>query len=141
MSLNHVDLIETLRLGAERRIEEAMKRGIFDNLPGSGQPLPDDDMPVEENARLNWWALRILKQNDFIPHEVRWRKIVDQLKSELNRTSCEDRARKLIAQINEFVRKVNTLGTNAIDIAICGVDEARELQAVRARRAPQTRSS
>src|SRR6476659_5862391 len=114
MSLKHVDLESALRRLADRRIEEAMREGKFDNLAGAGKPLDLEPMPADENARLTWWALRILRQNDFTPHEVRWRKMVDGLKAELAGATSADRIKKLVSQINELVRKINTLGTNAL---------------------------
>jgi len=49
-----------LELIAERRLEEAIERGEFDNLPGAGLPLDLDDMDASlpEELRL---AYRILK--------------------------------------------------------------------------------
>src|SRR5436305_3818543 len=75
--LQNVDLISAMRRLADKRIEEAMREGKFDNLQGAGRPLNLEPMPAEENARMTWWALRILKQNDVVPDEVRWRKSVD----------------------------------------------------------------
>jgi hypothetical protein len=39
MSWKHVDIEGGLRRLAERHIEDAMKEGKFDNLPGAGKPL------------------------------------------------------------------------------------------------------
>jgi hypothetical protein len=39
MSLKNIDIESALRRVADRRIEEAMREGKFDNLPGRGQPL------------------------------------------------------------------------------------------------------
>lgn len=51
-----------LEIIAERRIEEAVAQGLFDNLPGAGQPLDlDDDPLVQPEARM---ARRILKNAD-----------------------------------------------------------------------------
>ena len=80
MSLKDIDFGSALRRLADRRIEEAMKEGKFDNLPGAGKPLELEPMPAEENARLMWWTIRILRQNDFTPEEIRWRKMIDGLK-------------------------------------------------------------
>lgn len=80
MSLKNVDMESAIRRIADRRIEEAMRDGKFDNLAGMGQPLELDPMPAEENARMTWWCLRILKNNDFTPEEVRYRKAIDHLK-------------------------------------------------------------
>lgn len=49
-----------LEIIAERRIEEAIERGEFDDLPGTGLPLDLDDLDpsLPEELRL---AYRILK--------------------------------------------------------------------------------
>ncbi|HYE17122.1 MAG TPA: DUF1992 domain-containing protein [Tepidisphaeraceae bacterium] len=58
------DIGGALRRLAEHRIEQAMREGKFDHLPGAGQPVDLDSMPVDENARLVWWALKIMRQDD-----------------------------------------------------------------------------
>jgi hypothetical protein len=114
MSLKDIDLDAALRRLADKRIDDAMREGKFDNLPGHGQPIVIDDAPAEENARLMWWALRILKNNDVIPDEIRWRKTIDHLRVELHKTTDEQRLAVLVGQINALVHKLNTLGTNAL---------------------------
>ena len=53
---------------AEQRISEALARGEFDCLPGSGQPLDlDTDLLVPEDLRM---AYRILKNAGYVPPEV-----------------------------------------------------------------------
>lgn len=122
MSFKHVDIEGGLRRLAERRIEEAIKEGKFDKLSGAGRPLALDPAPAEENARMMWWALRILRNNDVIPEEIRWRKLIDTLKAELAKASDETKVRSLVHQINALVRRINTLGTNALSSAVVGVD-------------------
>jgi hypothetical protein len=51
MSLKDVDLENAFRRLADRRIEEAMKEGKFDNLAGAGKPLDLEPMPAEERDR------------------------------------------------------------------------------------------
>src|SRR5436190_21644390 len=127
MSLKYVDIQSAMRRLADRRIEDAMKVGKFDNLAGAGKPLNLEDMPADEETRLLWWALRIMRHNDFTPDEVRWRKLIDGLKGELSQSRSESRVRTLVAQINELVLKLNTLGTNALQSPIVGVELAEEL--------------
>lgn len=122
MSLKNVDIESVMRRLADKRVEDAMAEGKFDNLPGRGEPIEIDEAPADENARALWWALRIMRQNDFVPDEVRWRKAVDQLKGELHRATDPEAARRLAGQINGLVHKLNTLGTNAINLAMTGVD-------------------
>ena len=134
MSLKNVDIESALRRLADRRIEDAMKEGKFDNLPGAGAPLELEPMPAEENARMMWWTLRILKNNGITPHEVQWRKAVDYLKAQLERLTDESRLEALVNQINDLVLRINTLGTNAINLAVIGVDLEVERERLRARR-------
>src|SRR5688572_32256581 len=119
MPFKHIDMESALRRLAERRIEDAMKEGKFDNLPGAGKPIDLEPMPADENARMTWWAIRILRGNNVTPDEVVWRKRIDVMKSELAETCCERRLRALVQQINALVRRLNTLGTNAIQLAVC----------------------
>ena len=134
MSLKHVDIESALRRLAERRIEEAMREGKFDNLPGVGKPLELEPMPADENARMMWWTLRIMRNHDFIPHEVQWRKMLDGLKAQLIAATTERRVIAIVSQINEMARKINTLGTNALNTPVIGVSLQAELD--RFKRAP-----
>ncbi|HEY7091239.1 MAG TPA: DUF1992 domain-containing protein [Tepidisphaeraceae bacterium] len=133
-----IDMEGALRRLADRRIEEAMKEGKFDNLPGRGKPLDLEPMPAEEEARLLWWALRIMRSNDVVPDEVRWRKMIDTLKEELLQTRNEKRVKVLVTQINALVHRVNTLGTNALKTAVTGVQMEIELERLRDRQDEST---
>lgn len=104
-----------------------MREGKFDNLPGAGQPLELEPMPADENARATWWAIKILRQNDVVPEEVTWRKRIESLKGQLAETSSENYVRLLVRQINDLVRRLNTLGTNAMNLGIAPVSLEREL--------------
>jgi hypothetical protein len=65
----------------EERIQEATRRGDFDNLPGAGQPLTlDDDGLVPPEVRI---AYRILKNAGFVPPEVLERREIAELEAEL----------------------------------------------------------
>ena len=134
MSLKNVDLDSALRRLAERRIEDAMKEGKFDNLQGSGQPIELEPVPAAENARLAWWALRILRNNDVIPDEVRMRKELDGLKAQLAELPDEAKLPMLVTRINGLAYKINTLGTNAMKSGVVGVDLDTERQRFRQRR-------
>lgn len=133
MSLKHVDIEGGLRRLADRRIEEAMQQGKFDNLPGKGEPLNLDPMPANEETRMLWWALRILRNNDVVPDEVKWRKNLDGLRAELRQTADPARVKVLVLQINSLVYRLNTLGTNALQAAVTGVDLEAELSRLRER--------
>src|SRR5918997_7093737 len=133
MGLKDVDIEGALRRLADRKIEEAMRAGKFSNLSGAGKPIDLEPMPADENARLMWWALRIFKQNDLTPDEVRWRKQIDGLKDELAVATTEARVVALVRAINALVRQVNTLGTNALKAGVAPLDLEAEKERLRER--------
>jgi len=75
---------------AEKKIQEAMACGEFDDLPGAGRPLDlDDDALVPEELRV---AHRILKNAGVAPPEVK--------KLELMKVRVERRYyRKVLARL------------------------------------------
>ena len=133
MSLKNVDFDNVFRRLADKRIEDAMKEGKFDNLRGKGEPIDLEPLPADENARMMWWALKIMRQNDFTPDEVRYRKSLDGLRAELAATRDERRVKYLVAQINALVYKINTLGTNALKSPVTGVSLEDEKARLRQR--------
>ena len=139
MSLKHVDIENAMRRLADKRIEEAMREGKFDNLRGMGEPLELDPAPAEENARMTWWCLRILKNNDYTPDEIRYRKAIDHLKANLAAAFDDRRVRALVEQINALVHKLNTLGTNALNLGIAPVCLDDELTRLQERRSASNR--
>jgi len=128
MSLKNLDIGAAMHRLADRKIEQAMREGKFDNLPGFGKPLDLEPMPAEENARLRWWAIRILKQNDVIPDEVQWRKQIEKWKEELATAKDRAHAEKLCGMINALVQRLNTMGTNAMTAGVSGVSIEDEPQ-------------
>lgn len=66
---------------AEERIHAAMQRGDFEDLPGTGKSLPDEDLSmVPEELRM---AYRILKNAGFAPPEMDLRRQINRLESQL----------------------------------------------------------
>ncbi|HEX8521236.1 MAG TPA: DUF1992 domain-containing protein [Tepidisphaeraceae bacterium] len=136
MGLKDVDFDSVFRRLADKRIEDAMREGKFDNLAGAGKPLDLEPMPADENARMTWWALRIMRQNDFTPHEVQWRKALDHLKGRLEKLTDESQLPHIVDEINKLVHQINTLGTNALSTGVTGVNLDEERTRLRARLAP-----
>ena len=68
-------------LVVEERIQEALRRGDFDALPGTGQPLELDDAPlVPPELRV---AYRILKNAGYVPPEILERREIAALEGEI----------------------------------------------------------
>jgi len=113
---------------AERRIEEAMRQGKFDNLPGRGQPCELEPMPADENARMVWWALRMMKRGGRTVEEARLRQHVRTLEEDLSHATSEGRVRSLVGAINIAVRQVNVIVARYGDDAfLSGADLGKEL--------------
>ncbi|MDR3153550.1 MAG: DUF1992 domain-containing protein [Deltaproteobacteria bacterium] len=56
--------IDPVAIIAERKILEAMEQGLFDDLPGSGKPLPEDEFAnLPDAVRL---CARILKSSSHL---------------------------------------------------------------------------
>jgi len=83
---------------AEQRIRQALREGVFDNLPGAGKPLDlEDDSWVPEDLRL---AFRVLRNAGIIPPELELRNEIMNLRS-LVETIDDDRERlKRLRELN-----------------------------------------
>ncbi|MEO8574176.1 MAG: DUF1992 domain-containing protein [Pyrinomonadaceae bacterium] len=83
----------------EQTIKEAMARGEFDNLPGSGKPLDlEAYFDTPEDLRI---AYSMLRSNDFVPEEVEIMKEIARLKQRLGTDAEESSAAALLEKINE----------------------------------------
>lgn len=125
----HIDMGAAMQRVAERKIEEAIRAGKFDRLEGAGLPLELEPMPADENARLLWWAIRLLRQNDVIPDEIKLRKAISVATEAARTAPNEATLRQRLADANAMVRQLNTLGTNAIAGNVAPIDV--ELEAAR----------
>ena len=66
------NVLAALERVAEKRINEAIQRGEFDNLPGSGEPLNlEDDRQIPDDLRL---AYKVLRNADCLPPELELKK-------------------------------------------------------------------
>src|SRR5690242_6396469 len=80
-----------LELLAERKIEEAIARGEFDDLPGAGRPLEFDDDPlVPAELRV---VYRILKNAGYVPPEIQTLNHIAELERLIARDDMDDQAR------------------------------------------------
>jgi hypothetical protein len=85
-----MDVSRSLGLDAlvERRIQAAIARGEFDNLPGAGRPLAlDDDRLVPEELRV---ACRLLKNAGVVPPELERIAEVNQLLGAVSRAELAE---------------------------------------------------
>jgi len=92
----------------EKRIKEAQKRGDFDELPGSGEPLNiEDDSHVPEDLRL---AYKILKNADCLPPELELKREIRQMEDMLEKIPDEKEKYRQIKRINYKILQLNMMG-------------------------------
>lgn len=91
----------------EERILAAQKKGDFDDLPLSGEPLSlSDDRFVSEELRLSF---KILKNADCLPPEIELKKQIDGIASLLDDMPETEEAYRLLKKMNFLVLKLNSL--------------------------------
>ncbi|MDL1956069.1 MAG: DUF1992 domain-containing protein [Candidatus Desulfofervidus auxilii] len=93
---------------AEKRIQEAMERGEFDNLEGKGKPLPrEDDMEhVPPELRM---AYKILKNAGCLPPELMLKKEIKELKDLLETMEDEKEIYLCCRRLNFLIMKLNMM--------------------------------
>jgi Domain of unknown function (DUF1992) len=81
----------------EERIQTAMRRGDFDNLPGAGKPLElDDDPLVPVEVRI---AHRVLKNAGLVPPEVFERREIAELDRALAAMTDDSERKRALAKL------------------------------------------
>ena len=92
---------------AERRIQEAIEDGEFDNLSGCGKPINlEDDLLVPEDLRM---AYKILKNAGCIPPELELRNEIVSLRSMINSLDDDMERMKKIRELNFKLLKFSEL--------------------------------
>jgi hypothetical protein len=91
----------------ENLIQEAIARGEFDNLKGSGKPLNlDEYFSLPEDMRASFTLLR---NAGVAPQEVGLLKEIAQLKEKLDKQTDENKRKKLITEIADKQLKFDML--------------------------------
>ena len=92
---------------AEAKIVEAMRRGEFDDLPGSGRPLePDALAHVPPHLRLGY---RVLRNANVLPPEMELRRENYSLDRLIDATSDPDQREELRRRRRENELRFNLL--------------------------------
>lgn len=91
----------------EERIKKAQREGKFENLPGSGKPLPKEDINVPEDIRL---AYKILKNADCVPPELEIKKEIRTTRELLSGMEETSEKYKVLKKLNLLILKLNSMG-------------------------------
>ena len=94
----------------DRRIREARDRGEFDDLPGTGKPLPDLDRPRDDL----WWVKQLMQreQLSITPPTLALRKAREDALATIAQSSSEETVRRILAELNARIREVNRKATS-----------------------------
>jgi Domain of unknown function (DUF1992) len=89
----------TFRSWIDQQISEAEERGAFENLPGTGKPLPK--RADDENAWLIEWVRREgVSADELLPVPLKLRKQSSRLASTVHEMRSEQEVRDAVAELN-----------------------------------------
>jgi len=92
---------------AERRIQEAMKDGAFNDLPGRGKPLAlERDSRMPEDVRM---AYKILKNAGYVPPEIALRKEIAKTEDLLAGMEDTEARYRQLKKLNFLIMKLNMM--------------------------------
>jgi Domain of unknown function (DUF1992) len=89
----------------DRQLREARERGEFDNLPGTGKPLPDAGQEYDEDWWVKDWLRREGGTSGVLPPTLQLRREAEDVQKLVDRRSSEEAVRELVANLNEQIRK------------------------------------
>jgi hypothetical protein len=117
---------------AERQIEEGRRAGLFDGLDGEGKPIEGLDGPHDEE----WWVKAKLRREeiDYLPPTIAIRGERDAAVAAALDARDEAEARRLIEEINERIRYVNSHTVSGPPSTVWVVDVESILERRRLRR-------
>jgi hypothetical protein len=116
----------------DRQIKRARERGEFEDLPGSGRPLPDLDSPFDE---LRWVKNKLRREQlSYMSPSVALRRQLHDTLQAASSAASEAEVRKLIAEINERIREANGKGIRGPSLMLTPIDAERVVREWRRRR-------
>jgi hypothetical protein len=88
----------------DAQVRAAQESGAFDNLPGTGKPIPGLDQPYDEN----WWVKQRIREEGLstealLPMSLRLRKEIEALQDTLAELPAERLVRDAVAELNERI--------------------------------------
>jgi hypothetical protein len=88
---------------AERRIREAAERGEFDDLPGSGRPLPGLDGTYDPH----WWVKEWLRRTTLEDTAGELRRTIRSELPRLKTSPRSSRTRERVGVLNAAITELN----------------------------------
>ncbi|MEU4553701.1 DUF1992 domain-containing protein [Micromonospora violae] len=94
-------MTEAWEASVEAKIQDALQRGEFDDLPGMGKPIPGRGAPYDEA----WWIKSFLEREALpsdllLPTSLQLRRRVEQVPDEVRDLPTEQSVRDFVARLN-----------------------------------------
>jgi hypothetical protein len=88
----------------DRQVTEAEKRGVFDNLPGTGKPIPGRGEADHGDTWLrNYLRREGVSADELLPAPLKLRKEIERLTAEVPDLHSEQQVRETVREINRRV--------------------------------------
>ncbi|MGC5321305.1 DUF1992 domain-containing protein [Micromonospora arida] len=94
-------MTEAWEASVEAKIQDAVQRGEFDDLPGMGKPIPGRGAPYDEA----WWIKSFLEREALpsdllLPTSLQLRRRIEQVPDEVRDLPTEQSVRDFVGQLN-----------------------------------------
>ena len=112
----------------DKQIQDATERGAFDNLPGTGKPLPNRGAFSTQE-----WIRQYLEREggsaeEALPSSLRLRKESERLAESVHLLPSEQDVRDVVADLNARIRAYRTLPADGPPLVVRLVDEEEMLR-------------
>ncbi|HZD99342.1 MAG TPA: DUF1992 domain-containing protein [Micromonosporaceae bacterium] len=106
----------------DRQLREAQERGDFDNLPGAGEPLPNNG----EEYDAEWWLKGLVRRESIaaagLPPALALRKEIEDLPAALARKRTETAVRQVVTDLNDRILLARRGPVDGPPVAVKPVD-------------------
>lgn len=122
------------------QVREAMARGDFDNLPGTGKPIKN--LGTQHDP--NWWVKQLIEREKItgvLPPALQLRKDDAELEEQLDRHTAESEVRRLLEDFNQRVMKARYTPVDGPPLVTMPRDVEAEVDAWRERRLVRRREA
>ncbi len=102
----------------ERVIREAQEAGEFDNVAGTGEPIPDIDQPYESG----WWARRFIARERDRQASVDLARAIERELPRILSGTVEHEVRAGLDSLNARINEHNACTSEGNDLSLLDVD-------------------
>jgi hypothetical protein len=122
----------------DRQLREATERGEFDNLPGSGKPLPDHGRDYDEDWWVKDWVEREGGGAGVVPPTLALRRELEELAERVDRLRTEREVRDYVADLDGRLGKARVGLMDGPPVVLPPIDADDVVAGWRRRRTPPT---